>query len=104
MAGDRGQIIFIIIIFYFIFYDSGGIESSLDFQLPANIQTIYHTWNPQNAEWKKWKLFSCILTGAFSFPSLEAFFPWLKVFPAEQVSAAYTVPDILCEHPASLSL
>lgn len=95
-AGDRGQIIW-------LFSDSTRIKSSLDVYLPANIRPSM-TWNPPNAEYNKWKLFSIILTGAFSFPSLGAFFPWLKAYPAEQVAAAYTAPDICCEDTASLSL
>ena len=46
------------------------------------------TYNPPNAQCNKCKLFFIRLTGAFSFPSLGAFFPWLKAYPAEEVTAA----------------
>lgn len=61
------------------------------------------TWNPRKPKCNK-SLFSIILTGASSFPSLAAFFPWLTPCPTEQISAAYTAPDILGEDPGSLSL
>ena len=78
------------------FPNSAGIKSPLDFYPLANIRPSM-TWNPPNAAYNKWQLFSIILTRAFSFPSLGAFFPWLKAYAAEQVSAAYTAPDIRWE-------
>lgn len=78
--GDIGQIIWLSPI--------PRTNSSLGFltlcQYPDHLR---HT-NPPNAQCNKCKLFSIRLTGAFSFPSLGAFFPWLKAYPAEQVTAA----------------
>ena len=55
---------------------------------PLPISRPSMTYNPPNAQCNKCKLFSIRLTGAFSFPSLGAFFPWLKAYPAKQVTAA----------------
>lgn len=75
------------------FSDGAGMKPSWDDYPPATSRPSM-TGNPQNAQSGKWKLFSILLTGAFSLPSLGAFFPWLKADLAAQVSAAYTAPDI----------